>query len=126
MNHITVDGINIPVKEKEIIDCNILEVKAGTTGHRGGDSGHGGRTILHLKDLGSTDMRLNFLSQPLENSKVRFIPGGRVAGKNMEAESIEIVFGGDSELESFLKALRFAVMTLEEQINATRKSATHE
>ena len=36
-----------------------LEVEAGTNGYQGGDSGHGSRTYLRLKDLGSTDIRCN-------------------------------------------------------------------
>ena len=32
--------------EKEIMGFNILNVKIESTGLRGGDSGHGGRTVL--------------------------------------------------------------------------------
>lgn len=36
------DGTEITTYSRDIYDCNILSVEAGTTGYRGGDSGHGG------------------------------------------------------------------------------------
>lgn len=83
-------------KIKEITDCNILGVKVGTTGYKGGDTGHGGRTLLELKDLASTDMRVS------------------VDGKELvDAQKVTLVFGGDSELDTFKEALLFAYKTLE-------------
>lgn len=39
--------------------CNILEVEAGTTGYRGGDTGHGGRTYFRIQNAASTDMEVH-------------------------------------------------------------------
>lgn len=87
----------------EIVACNILEVEVGTTGYMGGDTGHGGATYFRLKDLGSTDMRV------------------KVVGDDKYAEEVTIEFGGDHELYTFLKALKFAVKVLNEQIKQSEQ-----
>lgn len=38
------DSITIDTYMRDVVSCNILEVEAGTTGYKGGDSGHGGIT----------------------------------------------------------------------------------
>lgn len=81
----------------EITSCNILEVEVGTTGSRGGDSGHGGRTYFRLKDIAATDMCLKVSDYPAE---------------------ITIELGGDSEMSTFIEALEFAVKALKEQAHA--------
>lgn len=82
--------------QKKIINCNILEVKVGTTGLRGGDSGHGGRTYFSLEDLGGTDMSVI------------------VDGKSITSRKIELCFGGDAELNTFIEALEFAARSLKQ------------
>lgn len=109
---IAIDNIIVPIETKEITDCNILEVRAGTTGYRGGDSGHGGRTIVEFKDLASTDMRLSFQTQPLPDGSMETISGQRVKARNIECEYIRLTFGGDAEMDTFIEALDFAVKTL--------------
>ena len=90
---------SLPKKaEMEFVDCNILGVKVGTTGYCGGDSGHGGRTYFSLEDLGSTDMKAFVSDVHLTNGKV------------------EILFGGDTELETFVQALEFAAASLREMM----------
>lgn len=83
----------INVYSKKITSANILKVSVGTTGYCGGDSGHGGKTYFALEDLGSTDITIH--KHP-----------GRV----------EIIFGGDSELGTFIEALAFASKILKQQI----------
>jgi hypothetical protein len=46
-----IDRSKVTTWSREIVNCNILEVEAGTNGYQGGDSGHGSRTYLRLKDL---------------------------------------------------------------------------
>lgn len=98
---VAIDGIKIPTIKTEINSANILAVEAGTTGYRGGDSGHGGRTYFKLEDLASTDMR------------VRVNNGEWI--DLMSEGPIEIAFGGDCELDTLIEALAFAVQTLKEQ-----------
>ena len=81
-----IDRSKVTTWSREIVNCNILEVEAGTNGYQGGDSGHGSRTYLRLKDLGSTDIRC-----------------------------IEIILGGDAELETMKEALRWMLSVLETQ-----------
>jgi len=82
---IVVDGIGVPVYSKEFAAASILEATVGTTGYKGGDSGHGGRTIFRLTNLASTDMRVK-----------------------VEDDEVTICFGGDAELYTFIDALEFA------------------
>ena len=35
------DGTEITTYSRDVISANILEVEAGTTGYKGGDTGHG-------------------------------------------------------------------------------------
>ena len=98
---VAIDGIAIPTVKTEFISANILEVEVGTTGHCGGDSGHGGRTYFKMEDLSSTDMR------------VRVNNGEWI--DLMSKGPVEIAFGGDCELDAFISALEFAVETLKQQ-----------
>lgn len=98
-----IDGILVPTKSKEFVDCNIIECEVGTTGHQGGDSGHGGRTYFKLQDLASTDIRVR-----VNNDEWIEL---------MSEGPIEIAFGGDCELDTFIDALEFAVETLKEMKN---------
>jgi hypothetical protein len=75
--------------------ANILAVTVETNCPRGGDSGHGGRTTLELRDEGSTDIR------------VHTIPDG-----------VRIEFGGDSECGTLIECLRWAADALDRQVAA--------
>ena len=44
------DGTEITTYSRDVISANILEVEAGTTGYKGGDTGHGGRTYFRIAD----------------------------------------------------------------------------
>jgi hypothetical protein len=84
----------------EIVNANILEVKAGTNGYHGGDTGHGGRTYFSIKDLGSTDIEV----------KVDEVGDG-----------FEVYLGGDSELSTIIDSLKFITETLEKQADRNTK-----
>lgn len=79
--------------------CNMLSVEAGTNGFRGGDSGHGSRTYLSFENDSSTDMSVS------------------IDGVQYSADKIELMFGGDSELETVILALEYAVKALKNQTN---------
>ena len=38
------DGTKITTYTRDVVSANVLQVEAGTTGYKGGDTGHGGRT----------------------------------------------------------------------------------
>ena len=86
----------ITTYSRDIVSANILEVEAGTTGYKGGDSGHGGRTYFRIADAASTDIQVH--------------PLGRYAD-----EGFEVVLGGDCELETMIRALKFITKVLEEE-----------
>lgn len=91
-----VDCEPVRIFEAEINGCNNIRVAVGTTGKRGGDSGYGGRTFLKITDLAAT-------------------VGAVTVNQNIAApfRDLEIMLEGDSELETFLIALKFAVNRLE-------------
>ena len=83
----------------DVPGCNIIEVETGTTGHMGGDSGHGGRTYFRIEDLACTDMWCRLYNN----------------GKEYEFGNIgliELMFGGDAELDTFCEALRIGYEVL--------------
>lgn len=93
-----IDGKTITTFTREVCSANILEVEAGTNGFRGGDSSSGSRTYIRIQDQASTDIRVKALG---------------VDG----SEGVEIIVGGDCELETMIKALKFITQVLEEGIN---------
>ena len=91
-----IDGMEIPTFTREIISANVLSVEAGTNGFQGGDSGHGSRTYFRITDCGSTDIRV----------KTQGYDGD---------EGFEVFLGGDCELETIIRALKFITKVLEDQ-----------
>lgn len=90
-------GQHVTTFSREIYSANMLEVEAGTTGRRGGDGGHGGRTYFRVEDLGCTDM------------ETRITHG-------VDGTGFEVILGGDCEMRTIITALKFIVQVLEEQI----------
>ena len=90
------DGTEITTYTRDVVSANILTVEAGTTGYMGGDSGHGGRTYFRIEDQGSTDIQV--------------LPIGRYGD-----EGFEVFLGGDCELETVIRALKFITKVLEEE-----------
>ena len=90
------DGAEITTYTRDVVSANILTVEAGTTGYMGGDSGHGGRTYFRIEDQGSTDIQV--------------LPIGRYGD-----EGFEVFLGGDCELETVIRALKFITKVLEEE-----------
>jgi hypothetical protein len=94
----TVGGTQINTLRTAFPNCCVLEVEAGTTGKRGGDSGHGGRTYIHLKDLASCDLAAT-VNPP---------------GEGPNGKTITIIAGGDAELEVLKQALSSALSFIEQ------------
>ncbi|WP_102343585.1 hypothetical protein [Galactobacillus timonensis] len=83
---------------REVVSANILEVEAGTTGYRGGDTGNGGRTYFRICDEACTDMDVHVFHD-----------------RYGHATGFEVALGGDCELETMIKALKFITKVLEEE-----------
>ena len=79
---------------------NTLGITVGTNGYQGGDSGHGGRTYICIQDLGCTDIDAS-ISKSSDNGP-----------------KVEMILGGDSELDSIIDGLRWAADKLDELKNA--------
>lgn len=92
---------NFPIHRTEITSANILEVKVGTTGFCGGDSGHGGRTYFSIKDLGGTDITVNTIKD------------------SFGCTGFEVILGGDCELATVINALTYIKTKLEEKADET-------
>lgn len=91
------DGTEISTYTREVISANILEVEAGTTGYMGGDSGHGGHTYFRIQDSASTDMEI------------------RTFVDKHGCNGFEVFLGGDCELETTIRALKFITRVLEDE-----------
>lgn len=91
------DGTEITTYTRDVVSANILEVEAGTTGFMGGDTGHGGRTYFRIQDEGSTDMKINTYVD------------------RYGCRGFETFLGGDCELETTIRALKFITKVLEEE-----------
>ena len=91
------DGTEITTYTRDVVSANILEVEAGTTGYMGGDTGHGGRTYFRIQDEGSTDMKINTYVD------------------RYGCRGFEDFLGGDCELETTIRALKFITKVLEEE-----------
>lgn len=110
-------GERYPVEtfELQINNFNILRVCVGTNCPQGGDSGHGGRTILELENRGGTvwDVEVQPAVYEPDNRPVCF----------ESPQKIRIILGGDAEQDTFAKALEFAAKVLKDQreLNANGK-----
>lgn len=82
---------------KQIVDANIIEVECGCNGYHGGDTGHGCRTYIRLTDLAGTDLDIR-------------------ATRDGFLKEVVLTFGGDAELSTFLRALKYIYKTLTRQI----------
>ena len=96
---VQIEGQNVELFKREVVSANILEATAGTNGYKGGDSGHGSRTYFRIRNLAGSDI----------NAKV-------LTDNNGNCEGVQIVLGGDCELETFIRSLKFAVKVLEDQV----------
>jgi len=83
---VEIDGAKIETFAQEIVSANIITVEVGTTGHCGGDSGHGGRTYLRIKDEASTDMRVKTEGFSVDEQLYNEV-------EINDAKYVEIVFG---------------------------------
>lgn len=88
-----VNGKTVTTFCAQFASANILEVEVGTTGFRGGDTGHGARTYFKLENLGGTDMTVSVTDN-----------------------GVIIELGGDTEITTFVDALEFAVNIIKYKI----------
>lgn len=99
--------VNIHIQT--VTSANILSVAVGTNCPMGGDAGHGGRTVLRLSNEAGTDMRCCIDDGPLR-----------------PVQKIEIVLSGDTECETFIQALEFALVVLRTKSILAFHSSTEE
>lgn len=93
------DGTRVSTFTRKVASANTLEVEVGTTGFKGGNAGHGSRTYFRITDLGNTDMFVKTSRRPYSNNTCE----------------VEFFLGGDCELETIIRSLKFVVKVLEEE-----------
>jgi hypothetical protein len=95
----TIDGVRVQTLETEISSLyNSLTVEVGTTGYMGGDSRKGGRTFLKILNTNNSDFNVR---------------------KDASGQGFSLRLGGDTELDTLIESLEFAVNELKKQRNAT-------
>lgn len=91
------DNENIQLKMTKLgLTYPNLEIKVATNGEQGGDSGHGGRTYFSILGLDSFDVR-----------EVSTLEIGDSLG-------VEMLVGGDCELDMLIQAFKHMAKELEE------------
>lgn len=95
-----IDGYEVDTYKTDIEGICSIEVEAGTNCPKGGDTGHGGRTFITLRDICCTDMRVS-----VHDSYGRLLEEG-------DADEVTISFGGDEECRNLIEALEFALKAL--------------
>lgn len=93
-----VNGVKLETWKAEIVSANMLDIEVGTTGYCGGDTGHGGRTYFRIENIASTDMKAKVITDNYGDTK-----------------EVIIEIGGDTELDTFIQSLEFALQVLKEQ-----------
>lgn len=93
-------GYNFPIKSKEFSSCNILEAKVGSNCPCGGDGGHGGATYFKITDEGNTGWNIRIKEG---NGKEQYFS---------HPKSLELELLGDTENETFIQVLDFALNEL--------------
>ena len=93
--------IAINTVSKLIGGTNQLHVEAGTNGPKRGDSGHGSRTFVRIAEAGGTDWQVKVVGDQSEDDGVFDSPS-----------AVEITLGGDSELNTMIRALEFVLAAL--------------
>lgn len=99
VSSVIIDGIKVPTMTTEFVNANCLEIQVGTTGKMGGDTGHGGRTYLRIENTAGSDLRSRIVANEEHHD---FDHTNR----------IEIILGGDSELDTFFECMQFAAAML--------------
>ena len=96
---VATDGEPLTLKTAEVTDSCSMKFSAGTNGFKGGDSGHGCRAFISIKDTGGCDLEV------IDDTNSDIMCGGYV----------KISTGGDAELRLLIDGLRWMADTLEEQ-----------
>jgi hypothetical protein len=100
-----VDGTPLSVtrfKEEGLVFMSLI---VGTNVPQGGDSGHGGKTILSLSDIEQADIKIRASNES-------------GCHELLDITSLDIVAGGDEEAYAMLRLLRNAADALERQLSA--------
>ncbi len=98
------------VGEEEFVSANIIRAYVATTGQRGGDCGHGAKTLIELIDDASTSWLVI----------VHKRNGERVIID--QPDRVSILLCGDTEIDTIARALEFISKKLK---NSLKREVTH-
>jgi hypothetical protein len=96
--------VKVKVFKKEFVGFCCLKITVGTNTPKGGDAGHGGRTILVIEDGSSCAWEVD-------------VDGQRFDHPN----KLTIIMYGDDEARRLVEALEFAVKVLKMQMEDNPK-----
>jgi len=101
----------ITIYRKQFQQDNSLVAEVGSNCPQGGDSGHGGRTILSFEDTGATVLDVVIRDQLGNEQHIE------------DVAQVTLIFGGDSEHGTLVQALEFMLGVLRKDAT-TLESAT--
>lgn len=92
--------MKITTFRKEFQSHNCLVAVAGSNCPQGGDAGHGGRTLISFEDMGGTSFDVTVTDEFGAEETIT------------QAGKVSLVFLGDSENETAIRALEFMIGVL--------------
>lgn len=93
------------IQTSSFSEANVLQARAGTTGPKGGDAGHGAMAFFELQDQGGTCWDVEIETQ---DGKTHEYTNGDGSG----LKSVKLVLRGDSEIRTFQKSLELGSRVL--------------
>ncbi|MDZ4252846.1 MAG: hypothetical protein U1A72_09790 [Sulfuritalea sp.] len=91
--------MQITMYRKEFFNANCLVAEAGSNCPKGGDAGHGGRTVVTFEDMGGTAMDVIVTNEHgIETSA--------------QASKVTLIFSGDAEHDTAIRGLEFILGVL--------------
>lgn len=99
-----IDDLVIPFETRKMVSENTTKLYVGTNGYKGSNS----RTFLSIVDESQTDIRVGVTD---ENGRHKVFT---------YAKQIDVVVGGEKELDAFIDVLEYAAKALRKQSGRTK------
>ena len=99
-----IDDLVIPFETRKMVSGNTTKLYVGTNGRKGSNS----RTFLTIVDESQTDIRVGVTDENGRHNVFTY------------AKQIDVVVGGEKELDAFIDVLEYAAKALRKQSGRTK------